>query len=96
MQSGLATTSMFTRLFVVYETHLVHAMDLQMNLEWFCIWTFSWVCMMMFLKQIVCRFQQQTDVFGTGLRFALFSEAACFSNKFMDEMNGFGICGEEL
>ena len=33
--------------------------------------------MMMFLKQIVCRFQQQTDVFGTGLRFALFPEAAC-------------------
>ena len=40
MQSSLATTSMFTRLFVVYETHLVHAMHLQMNLEWFCIWTF--------------------------------------------------------
>ena len=42
--------------------------------------------MMMFLKQIVCRFQQQTDVFGTGLRFALFPEAACFLQQ---------VCGRD-
>ena len=52
--------------------------------------------MMMFLKQIVCRFQQQTDVFGTGLLLHYFRKLHVFFNKFVDEMNGFGICGEEL
>ena len=88
---------MFTRLFVVYETHLVHAMHLQMNLEWFCIWTFFLdVHDDVFETQIVCRFQQQTDVFGTGLLLHYFRKLHVFFNKFVDEMNGFGICGEEL
>ena len=59
--------------FVLYETQLLYVMHPQMNLEWF------WY-MDVFLdvhgdvfQQFVCRFQQQTDVFGAELRFAFFS-----------------------
>ena len=85
MQGSLATTSMFTRLFVVYETHLVHAMHLQMNLEWFCIWTF-------FLDVHDDVFETNRLSFSTTNRcfwnwaFALFPEAACFLQQ---------VCGRD-
>ena len=86
---GDKTTSMFAHFFVVYETHVVHATHLQMNLEWFCIWTFSWMCMMMFSEQIVCRFSTTNRCFWNWTAVCIISGSCMFFYKFVDEINGF-------
>ena len=72
----------------VFETHLLHAVHLQVNLDVFGTTSF-------FLDvHVVCQ-HQQTKLFVCQTAFCIFSGSCMmFFNYFMDKENVFGICDE--
>ena len=77
MQSDLVVTSMDARLFVVYETHLLHANEFGMVLY---MDVFLDVHGDVFTTTYLLFFNNKPTFSEAALRFAFFLEAACFSS----------------